>query len=103
MRSLAIRLATIAIALLVGFGLIEATLRAFPSLIGIDQLQSFEPTLRAEIAGRLGLPTFASSQWITTADRSDHGPPFSHSAPNRSRFSFMDPTDIALGAPDHYD
>ena len=103
MRSFIIKLATIAGALLIGFGLIEATLRAFPSLIGFDQLQDFEPTMRAEIANRLGLPTFASSEWITTADRTDHGPPFAHSAPNRSRFSFMDPADIALGAPDHYD
>jgi hypothetical protein len=102
MRSFAIRLATIVIAFLMGFGLIEATLRAFPSLIGLNQLRYFEPSMRAEIAGRLGLPTFASSVWITSADRTDHGPPFAHPGPNEPRFSFMDKADIALGAPGRY-
>ena len=101
LRSLAMSLVTIAIALLVGFGLIEATLRAFPSLIGLNQLQNFEPTLRAEIAQRLGLPTLASSVLITSEERTDHGPPFPLSAPNAIGFTFMDPADVALGAPEH--
>jgi hypothetical protein len=103
MRSFATKLATIAIALLFGFGLIEATLRVFPSLISLNQLQYFEPSMRAEIAGRLGLPTFASSVWITSAERTDHGPPFAHSGPNSTRVSFMDEADIALGAPPQYE
>jgi hypothetical protein len=58
--------------------------------------------MRAEIAGRLGLPTFASTAWITTAQRTDGGPPIGHSGPNAARISFMDSVDIALGAPAQY-
>lgn len=100
-RSFAIGLVTIAVALLVGFGFIEATLRAFPSLVSLSQLQNFEPTMRAEIANRLGLPTLASHVPITSDQRSDGGPPFFLWAPNALAYSFMDKTDIALGAPEH--
>ncbi len=103
MRSMTIKLATIAIALLAGFGLIEATLRLFPSLISFRQLRYFEPAMRAEVAGRLGLPTYYSTAWITTAERTDGGPPIAHSAPNAARISFMDKEDIALGAPAQYE
>jgi hypothetical protein len=101
LRSLAMSLVTIAVALLIGFGIIEATLRAFPSLIGLNQLQNFEPSMRAEIAERLGLPTLVSAVLITSAERTDHGPPFPLSAPNAIGFTFMDKADVALGAPEH--
>lgn len=101
LRSAAIGCMTIAIALLIGFGLIEVTLRAFPSLIGFNLLQNFEPTMRAEIAGRLGLPTLTSSILIPSDKRTDGGPPFFLPGPNASHFSFSDPADVALGAAEY--
>jgi len=101
LRSLAMNLMLIAIALVIGFGIIEVTLRAFPSLIGLNQLQSFEPTMRDEIANRLGLPTLASAVLITSDQRTDHGPLFPMSAPNAIVYTFMDRADVALGAPEH--
>lgn len=100
-RALGLAVVTIGIALLVGFGLIEATLRVFPGLIGLSQLQNFEPTMRAEIANRLGLPTLATHIPITSDQRSDGGPPFFLWAPNALAYTFMDKADIALGALEH--
>jgi hypothetical protein len=101
LRSLAMGCVTIAIALGLGFGLIEVTLRIFPSLIGYILLQNFEPTLRAEIAGRLGLPTLTSSILIPSDKRTDGGPPFFLPGPNAAHFSFSDPADVALGAAEY--
>lgn len=100
-RALGLAVVTIGIALLVGFGFIEAALRVFPGLIGLNQLQNFEPTMRAEIANRLGLPTLASHIPITSDQRSDGGPPFFLWAPNALAYTFMDKADVALGAPEH--
>jgi hypothetical protein len=97
-RLVAVKALTIAIALLIGFGLIEVVLRSFPGLIGLNVLEQMEPSLRAEIADRMGLPTQATSIRITSAMRSDGGPPFTLPGANASRYSFADPADIALGA-----
>jgi hypothetical protein len=101
LRAIAMSLVTMAIALAIGFGLIEVTLRAFPSLIGINVLQYMEPTLRAEIAGRLGLPTLATSIMIPSDKRTDGGPPFFLPGPGAKQFSFADPADVALGAAEY--
>jgi hypothetical protein len=98
LRSFARGCVTIAFALLIGFGLFEVTLRAFPSLIGVRLLQSFEPTMRTEIADRLGHPTLGGARLVGSKERTDRGPPFFLSRPNASAFAFPHPADAALGA-----
>jgi hypothetical protein len=98
LRTFAVGCVTVGIAIAIGLGIIEGTLRIFPSLIGFNVLQNYEPTMRAEIANRLGLPTLASSIRIRSDERTDGGPPFFLPGPNASHFSFSDPADVALGA-----
>jgi hypothetical protein len=90
--------ASMGIALLIGFALIEVALRAFPALIDLSVLVRFEPHLRAEIAERLGLRTFKNVQEITTEMRSDGGPVFRIPAPDSLTVVPADKVDKQLGA-----
>ena len=59
------------IAALIFIFFVEIGFRIAPSLIPEDLLVKFHPDLRAEIGGRLGLPTLAETVII---DRDDNGP-----------------------------
>jgi hypothetical protein len=98
LRLIARGCAIIAVALVIGFGLLETALRVFPGLIGLTLLQEFEPTLRSEIAARLGQPTLYAARFIPSNERTDGGLPFYTSGPNATAISFPDPADLAFGA-----
>ena len=97
-RLLAIKCLTIALTLLVGFGFVEAVLRAFPSLIGLSILARMEPTIRSEIADRLGLPTLEDAIKITPDMRTDGGPTIVLPAANSLTYLYADKVDLDLGA-----
>jgi hypothetical protein len=97
-RLFAIKCTIILVTLLVGLGFMEVVLRTFPSLISLDILARMEPTMRTQIANRLGLPTIESTVQITSAMRTDGGPPFNLPGPNTEGYGFADPADLALGA-----
>jgi len=97
-RQIAAPFATLAMTLLICFGLMEVVLRAFPGLIGVAVLDRFEPNLRAEIAGRLGLRTTENTLRITPQMRSDHGPTIYLPAPGSTFVMFADSVDLAQGA-----
>lgn len=97
-RLFAIKCATVALTLLIGFGLVEATLRLFPSLIGISLLARMEPSMRSEIAGRLGLPTLEAAIRITPDMRTDGGPTIILPAANSLTYTLADKADLDLGA-----
>jgi hypothetical protein len=100
-RLLAMKAILIGFALLIGFGLIEAVLRSFPGLIELKILAQMEPSMRAEIANRVGLPTMATTIRITSAMRDDGGPPFNLPGANAHGYSFADAADVALGASEY--
>lgn len=98
LRMLAIKAITLGLALLVGFGFIEVTLRSFPGFIGIAVLAHFEPQLRGEIAERLGLPTLETAIKITPEMRTDGGPTIFLPAPGSLTVTYADAVDVELGA-----
>ena len=73
-RLLAVKSITVVLTLLVGLGFAEIVLRMFPGLIGLPILARMEPSMRSEIAARLGLPTLEKAIRITPEMRTDGGP-----------------------------
>ena len=101
-RLLAVKCLIVALTLIVGFGLVEAVLRSFPSLIGISLLTRMEPTMRSEIAGRLGLPTMEAAIRLTPDMRTDRGPTILLPAANSLTHMFADKADLDRYAKDGY-
>jgi hypothetical protein len=82
---------------------VEGALRLMPSLIGVAVLERFAPSLRGEIASRLGLATRADRLVIATQERSDKGPNLNLHFPNRRYVRPVDEADRAAGAVDNFD
>jgi hypothetical protein len=93
-------LTLIAGAILVGFGVAESSLRAFPHLIAVPVLDRFTPVLRQEVATRLGLPTVHTRPRIPSSERTDGGPDIHVFEPNRTIVVRVDPADLRFGATD---
>jgi hypothetical protein len=98
MRQLLIKITATAILVLVLWGIPEAVLRVWPTLIGISVLDRMHPDLRSEIARRLDLPTVDEYTAITSAERLDHGPDIYLAKPNQVQFRPADVIDLAAGA-----
>lgn len=97
-RLLAIKCIVVALTLLVGFGFVEIVLRSFPSLISISILAEMDPSIRSEIASRLGLPTLEAAIKMTPDMRTDGGPTILRPAANSLVYAFADQADLDLGA-----
>ncbi|MGE0151105.1 MAG: SGNH/GDSL hydrolase family protein [Reyranellaceae bacterium] len=103
MREIAIRVATVAVTVLVMLLLAEGMLRLMPSLIGVAVLERFHPSLRTEIAGRLGLATQADRLIVASAERADKGPDLALHFPNRRYVRPVDQPDAEIGGVEHFD
>lgn len=103
MREIIVRTATVAITILVMLLLVEGMLRLMPSLIGIAMLERFEPTLRGEVAERLGMATRKERVLVASAMRSDGGPDLELHFPNRRYIRRVDSADMAAGGVDYFE
>lgn len=101
MREWVVRTVTVLITVVVMLLAVEGILRAMPSLIDIAVLERFEPKLRGEIAGRLGLATRNDGMLISTEMRSDGGPDLVLPLPNRRYVKRVDGADLAAGGIDY--
>ena len=95
MREAVVRLVTVLVTAALMLGVVEIALRVAPSLIGVAILERFHPSLRAEIAGRLGLSTEADRYVLRSAERSDGGPDIFMHRPNRRYVTAVDEADMA--------
>lgn len=92
------RLRNAVIGILLGLVCVEVVLRSFPGQIGISTLARFEPELRAQIAGRLGMPAIETASMLTPDMRTDGGPTIFLPAPGSLVVTQVDPTDAEFGA-----
>jgi|GEM_PF-4786560 len=97
-RLLAMKALIVGLTLVVGFSLAEVVLRTFPSLIGLGILTRMEPSMRSEIAGRLGLPTLEAAIRITPDMRTDGGPTIVLPGANSLTHMYADKADLDQGA-----
>ncbi len=97
MREALVRLVTVLVTALLMLGVVEIALRVSPSLIGVAILERFHPSLRTEIAGRLGLSTEADRYVLRSAERSDGGPDIFMHLPNRRYVTAVDEADMEAG------
>jgi len=88
---------TILFSLVLALGLLEAVLRIDPSLIGVAQIDRMTPSLRAEIANRLGLSTRTTRPVLPSAERFDHGPDIFLLEPNAVHVIRADDADLKWG------
>lgn len=86
------------VSVLVTFLVVEAFLRLAPETIGVPLLVHFPPTLRQEIAARIGLPTMNAHGKLSSAERVDGGPPIPYPLPNSVVRRAQDDADLELGA-----
>ncbi|MGI9415485.1 MAG: hypothetical protein ACR2PM_17550, partial [Hyphomicrobiales bacterium] len=98
MRQFAIRLVVFAITIAVMLGVAEGVLRLVPSLIDVAVLERFAPSLRSQIARRVGLPVRADRLCIPSGERHDRGPDLCINRPNVKYPVRADPKDLARGA-----
>jgi len=103
MREIIIRTVTVVVTVLVMLLMAEGLLRLAPSLIGIAVLERFEPSLRIEIATKLGLATRADRNIIPTEQRSDKGPNLNLHWPNRRYVRPVDDADRVAGGIETFD
>jgi len=103
MREIIIRTITVVVTVLIMLLLVEGALRLMPSLIGIAVLERFEPTLRGEVADRLGMATRKERVVISTEMRSDGGPDLELYFPNRRYIRRIDSADMAAGGVDYFE
>ncbi|MFT3988955.1 hypothetical protein [Aestuariivirga sp.] len=89
---------TVLFTLLLALGLLEVLLRIDPSLMGVAQIDRMTPSLRSEIAARLGLSTKTTRPVLPSAGRFDHGPDIFLMEPNAVHVIRADAADLQLGA-----
>lgn len=98
-RILLIQATLLVIVVVVALVLMEAVLRLFPGAIGLSVLAEMKPAMRAEIAGRLGLPTRATNT-IEPNERKYPGAAIHKPQPSATMLQFNEPADRKLGAKD---
>jgi hypothetical protein len=91
--NVAVVVVTVVLMLLLG----EAVLRLFPALIDVSVLDRFHPSLRSEVALRLGLPVSAERKKISAAQRNDGGPDFYIYRPGAKKIYMIDEVDLQAG------
>lgn len=103
MREALIRTIVTVVTILVMLGVVEAFLRVSPAMIGIPILERFPPSLRGEVAGRLGLSTEADRYVMRSDERGDGGPDIYLHHPNRRYMTAVDEDDLEVGGVPYLD